>query len=106
MTSYQQHAIIRTKLLNRAEQLLRKTKGQHPAFPWSDWGDRPRAGALWSEAELESAKLHVAQEFKGSRLPFTVFADLAWLHGRSANGIHDKLKDVMGKMFYKTFEYI
>ena len=95
----------RQRELNALEKAYRKEKGVHPAFPWSMWGDRPRGGAIWTEPELDSIAVFLNERFDGkTKLEIEVFAELAWLHGRSANAVYEKLVDFMGwKQFNRTF---
>lgn len=102
-------AIKRTNVLNKAEIRYRKEKGVNPAFPWSSWGDRPRAGALWTSKEINALTMSI-ENFKGvlldyQKLGVNHICALAWTHGRSANGVNEKIYTLLGpKEYFSLFD--
>jgi hypothetical protein len=110
MHASQRAAIDRSRRLKAAETQYRKTKGVHPAYPWSEWSDRPRAGALWSFTEITALTSSIKELTnvgdKVRKLNVADLCELAWRHGRSANGVYEKLQDLLGRQFYRIMEYI
>jgi hypothetical protein len=100
----QHRAIEISRRLNAAETQYRKTRGVHPAHPWSQWDERPRAGAIWSLSELLALNTSMGELLTGPKLGTLDLCELAWRHGRSANGVNEKLKDVLGRQYYKLVD--
>lgn len=103
-TQKQQEAIARHKFFKASEAKYRATHEKNPSFPWSDWGDRPRAGAVWTLTEL--TELHrIFTSTIGTVQTVVFLCDLAWKHGRSVDAIFEKLRQEFGSTaVFKRFD--
>jgi hypothetical protein len=98
-----------TSLLNIAELKYRKEHGRNPSMPWSEWGDRPRAGARWNSDEMTALLMRVSEMSTaipiGDRMGAVHLAELAWWHGRSAVAIRSQLVTELGSLkYYELFK--
>jgi hypothetical protein len=96
---YVYDAIRRTQVLKSAEARYRALRGANPLLP--NWTDKPRSGAKWSEAEEADLLMLVTRSVDSDdKLTPWRIAELAWLHGRSADAIDQRLKTILGYRDY------
>jgi hypothetical protein len=99
--------LYRQAKLKKLDAEVHAQLGQNPAFPWSNWGKTPRAGARWTEEEVESIRSAIELDYKPAagknRIGLRCFSELAWAHGRSGIGVFEKLKQLYRGTFWKTF---
>lgn len=101
MNKYAIAAMQRARTLKSAEKQYRARRGPNPLLP--TWTDTPRSGARWSEAEEDELKSLVARwTANGDKLTPWNIADLAWLFGRSADAIDQRLKSILGWPDYNS----
>lgn len=102
----QQFFIMLTKRLKKAQTEYNRKRGPNPAFPWSTWGQTPRSGAKWTDVEIKSLMLSIStMQQTVELLGINHLCELAWLHGRSAEGVRIKLSQLFTyKDYYSIFE--
>lgn len=96
-------------VLQRAYMQHIKLYGPNPAFgPANAWGDTPRSGAKWSEAEDEALMNHVTSMIRVDIHQISVreLCNLAWEHGRSAIAIDSRLEKLLGYVKYQQLVQI
>jgi hypothetical protein len=97
--SYVYAAMKRTRELKSVESRYRALRGANPLLP--NWTDTPRSGAKWSEAEEADLLMLVARSVdSGDKLTPWRIAELAWLHGRSADAVDRRLKTILSYRDY------
>jgi hypothetical protein len=110
--SYGQTAVWHAAHTAKLKAFDKKFRGlQGPNLQLPLWSVSPRGGAYWTDAERSALREKLEQLSDSGPYyhdkSFWMFAELAWIHGRTSISIEGELKKVLGsRAFYERFPQI
>lgn len=94
-----------TRYLKSLDAAYRTAHGPNPELPL--WGDKPRTGSKWHLLEEKDLLIRLkAMTDQSTVLAHYQLAELAWYHGRSSDGIEQRLRKLIGSgSYYRLFNF-